>query len=148
MNDNAKLKRDIILEHYKNPKNKGLIDDNTYMFSNTNNESCIDEINLMVKIENNKIIDIRFDGEACAICTSSTSIMIDTLIGKTVEDAKKIYQNFESMIENREYDESKLEQAIVYDDIYKQPGRKKCALLPWWGIKKILDNIINISDKK
>ena len=77
------LKRSIILEHYQNPKNKGLIDDNNYIKVNMNNESCIDEIDLMVKIEDNKITDIRFDGEACAICTSSTSIMIETLIGKT-----------------------------------------------------------------
>ena len=133
------LKRSIMLEHYQHPKNKGLIDDDTYIKSNTNNESCIDEINLMVKIENGIIKDARFDGEACAICTSSTSIMIDTLIGKTVEEAKEILRNFENMIDEKEYDANLLQEAIVYDEIYKQPNRKKCALLPWWGIDKILD---------
>ena len=133
------LKRSIMLEHYQHPKNKGLIDDDTYIKSNTNNESCIDEINLMVKIENGIITDARFDGEACAICTSSTSIMIDTLIGKTVEEAKEILRNFENMIDEKEYDANLLQEAIVYDEIYKQPNRKKCALLPWWGIDKILD---------
>ena len=133
------LKRSIILEHYQNPKNKGLINDSTYLTSNTNNESCIDEINLMAKIDNNKIKDIRFDGEACAICTSSTSIMIDTLINKTVEEADEIYNNFENMINEKDFNKDILEQAIVYEDIYKQPNRKKCALLPWWGIKKIID---------
>ena len=133
------LKRSIILEHYQNPKNKGLINDSTYLTSNTNNESCIDEINLMAKINNNKIKDIRFDGEACAICTSSTSIMIDTLINKTVEEANEIYNNFENMINEKNFNKDILEQAIVYEDIYKQPNRKKCALLPWWGIKKIID---------
>ena len=133
------LKRNIILENYKNPKNKGLIDDSSYIFSNTNNESCIDEVNLMAKIIDNKIVDIRFSGESCAICTSSTSIMIKTLIGKSIKDTKKIYQNFENMIEGKPYDHDILGEAIVYDDIYKQPSRKKCALLPWWGIKKIID---------
>ncbi len=137
----SNLKRSIILEHYQKPKNKGLINDSTYLTSNTNNESCIDEINLMAKIDNNKIVDIRFDGEACAICTSSTSIMIDTLINKTVAEANKIYENFENMINEREYDKELLEQAVVYDDIYRQPNRKKCALLPWWGIKKIIDEV-------
>lgn len=135
------LKRTIILEHFQNPKNKGLIKDDTYKFINMNNESCIDEINLMVKINNNKIEDIRFDGEACAICTSSTSIMIDTLVGKTVEEVKDILINFLNMIDEKEYDEKKLEQAIVYNDISKQPNRKKCALLPWWGIEKILKEL-------
>ena len=74
------LKRTIIMEHYQNPKNKGLIDDTSYGFVNMNNESCIDEINLLVKIKDDKIVDIRFDGEACAICTSATSIMIETLM--------------------------------------------------------------------
>ncbi|MDD3452825.1 MAG: SUF system NifU family Fe-S cluster assembly protein [Bacilli bacterium] len=132
------LKRSIILEHYQNPVNRGLIDDNTYILVNTNNESCIDEINLMVKIENNKIIDAKFDGEACAICTSSTSIMINTIINKSLEEAIKIYDNFNKMLNEEEYDASLLEEAIVYDDIYKQPNRKKCALLPWWGLKKVI----------
>ena len=133
------LKRSIILEHYQNPANKGLINDKSYEFINMNNESCIDEVNLMVKIDDNKIKDIRFYGEACAICTSATSIMIDTLKNKTVEEAKEIYQNYENMIDEKDYDENILEQAIVYHDIARQPNRKKCALLSWWGIKKILD---------
>ena len=135
----AQFRRDIILEHYENPKNKGLIDDDSYIKVNTNNESCIDEINLMVKIEDNIIKDIKFDGEACAICTSSTSIMINTIIGKKVEDAIKIYNNFNKMVNEESYDSDLLEEAIVYDDIYKQPNRKKCALLPWWGFEKVIN---------
>jgi nitrogen fixation NifU-like protein len=135
------LKRSIILEHYQNPVNKGLIEDGTYILTNTNNESCIDEIDLMIKVENNIILDARFDGEACAICTSSTSIMIDTIIGKTVEEALNILNNFKNMIDEKEYDSDILEQAIVYDDIYKQANRKKCALLPWWGLEKAINKI-------
>ncbi len=133
------MKRSIILEHYSNPKNRGLIDDDSYIKVDTNNESCIDEIHLMVKIDDNKIVDAKFDGEACAICTSSTSVMIDTLIGKTVEEAIVIYENFNKMINEEQYDEDILEQAIAYDDIYKQPNRKKCALLPWWGFEKVIN---------
>ena len=135
------FRRGIILENYQNPMNRGLIDDDSYIKVNTNNESCIDEINLMVKVDNGKIVDARFDGEACAICTSSTSIMIKSLIGKTIEEAKEIYLNFLNMIDEKEYNEEKLEEAIVYNDIYKQPNRKKCALLPWWGFEKILKQI-------
>lgn len=137
----SNIKRSIILENYQNPKNKGLIKDDTYIQVNMNNESCIDEINLMVKVEDNFIKDIRFDGEACAICVSSTSIMINTLIGKTVEEAKNILDNYSNMIEEKPYNPSILEEAIVYDDISKQPNRKKCALLSWWGIEKILNQL-------
>ncbi len=135
----SKMKREIILQHYQNPKNKGLPEDGDFIYVNMNNESCIDEVHLKVRIENGKIVDAYFDGEACAICTSSTSIMIDTLLGKTVEEAKKIVENFGNMIDEKDYDDELLEQAIVYDDIGKQPNRKKCALLGWWGMEKVLE---------
>ena len=137
----SNLKREIILEHYQNPKNKGLINDEGYIKVNMNNESCIDEVNLMVKVKDGKIEDIRFDGEACAMCISSTSIMIETLTGKTIDMVKNILQNFLNMIDEKDYDKDILEQAIVYDDTYKQPNRKKCVLLSWWGIEKALKEI-------
>jgi len=138
---NQDFKRSIILQHYQNPKNKGLIDDDSYVKVNMNNESCIDEVNLMVKLANGKIVDVRFDGEACAICTSATSIMIETLIGKTLEESYEILKNYYNMIDEKAYNKEILEQAIVYDDIYRQPNRKKCALLPWWGIEKVLEEV-------
>lgn len=140
-----KTNRDIILENYKNPMNKGFDNETTkeYIKANSNNESCIDEINLAAKIENDRLIDLKFEGEACAICISSTSIMIETLLNKTVDEVCIIYDNFENMINGKEYNKFLLENAIVYSDISKQPSRKKCALLPWWGIKKIIEEYKN-----
>ncbi len=138
---NSEIKRNIILDHYQNPRNKGLTGNKDYKTINMNNESCIDEVNLEIKVENGIIKDIKFDGEACAICTSSSSIMTDTLIGKTTEEAKKILQNFLNMLDAKSYDKEILEEAIVYDDIHKQPNRKKCALLSWWGIEKLLNEL-------
>lgn len=135
----SNLKRSIILEHYQNPVNKGLIENEDYVKINMNNESCIDEVDLMIKFNNNKIEDIRFDGEACAICTSSTSIMIDTLKGKAINEAKEIINNFKDMLDEKEFNKDILEQALVYEDISKQPNRKKCALLSWWGIEKAIN---------
>ena len=73
----SELKRTIILEHYQNPKNRGLQNKDGYLKVNTNSKSCIDQIDLEILVEDGIVKDIRFDGEACAICTSSTSIMID-----------------------------------------------------------------------
>ena len=142
------LKRSIILENYQNPKNKGLIDDDSYLLANMNNASCIDEVNVMLKMENNIIKDVKFDGEACAICTSSASIMTETLIGKTKEEAKNILINFVKMINEEKYDGKVLEDAIVYSDIARQPSRKKCALLPWQAIEKIIIELDNQKDNK
>ena len=137
---NNELKKLVILDNYQNPKNRGLLNENTYNLINTNSESCIDQIDIQLKIKNNIIEDIRFDGEACAICTSSTSIMIKSLIGKTKEEAINILSNFQYMIEEKEYDKEILNEAIVFDDISKQPNRKKCATLSWDGVKTFLES--------
>ncbi|MCI9585342.1 MAG: SUF system NifU family Fe-S cluster assembly protein [Bacilli bacterium] len=137
------LKRSIMLEHYQNPNNRGLIEDDSYIKINMNNESCIDEVNLMVKVNDGKLSDIRFDGEACAMCISSSSIMVETLIGKSISEVREILSNFINMLDEKDYNPEVLESAIVYDDTYKQPNRKKCVLLPWWGIEKVLEGLDN-----
>ena len=136
---NNELKRTIILENFQHPKNRGLVDDKSYDKIVTNSKSCIDQIDLQIKIENNIVVDVRFDGEACAICTSSTSILINLLIGKTLDDALNIINNFENMINEKEYDSSILEEAIVYQDISKEPNRINCATLTWKGMKDYLE---------
>jgi len=138
---NEQLKRDIILDNYQNPINRGLVDAEGYIKINTRNSSCVDNIDVMAKLENGVFVDIRFDGEACAISTSATSIMIRTLIGKTIEEVKIIIENYEKMINEEEYDKDMLGELIVYDTISKQPSRKKCATLPFDSIKQIIEEI-------
>lgn len=133
------LKRMIILDNYENPVNKGLVDDNSYTKEIKNNSSCIDNFTIQLKTENNIIKDIRFDGEACAIAISSISISIKNLIGKTKEEAIKIIDNYNKMINEEEYDKDLLNELEVYDEIYKQPARKKCATLGINGIKDLLE---------
>ena len=133
------MKREIILDNYQNPKNRGLVDNSEYQVSDMDNESCIDHVTVQALIKNDIIEDVRFDGEACAICTSSASIMTGVIKGKKVDDAKEVITNFSNMINNLEYDPDKLEEASVYSDIANQPNRKKCALLSWWAIDEILN---------
>ena len=135
------IKREIIYDNYKEPINKGLIDDNSYLKSNTKSESCIDNLDFMMKIEDNIVKDIHFDGEACAISTSASSIMIKTLIGKTVDEVKEILLNYKNMIEEKDYNKEVLGELNVYDDIAKQPNRKNCALIPMQGVIKMLDEL-------
>ena len=139
----ANLKREVILDNYTNPSNKGLIKNSKYLTANTNNSSCIDNIDIEVLIEDDIIKDIKFDGEACAISTASTSIMTKELIGKSVREARDFILNFDNMINEQEYDQSLMNEAIVFDEIYKQANRKTCATLPYKGILKILDNYEN-----
>ena len=134
----VKMKRDIILDNYQNPANKGLPNDSTYIEVNSRNESCVDNITVAAKLVNDKIEDVEFDGDACAICTSASSVMTKELKGKSLEEAEKIIDNYERMINELPYDEDVLGELNIYNEVYKQPSRKKCALLPMDSIKKII----------
>lgn len=132
------FKREIILENFEHPFNKDGSDELNYEKSNSNNESCIDNIDLYVDIKDNIIRDIRFNGEACAISTASTSIMLKNIINKSVSDAIKYIENFMNMVNELEYNEDELNEGIAFTEIYKQQNRKTCVTLPYVGIIKVL----------
>lgn len=134
-------KREIILDNYQNPTNRGLVKDESYKKANTRSSSCIDNIDLMMKIEDGKVVDACFDGEACAICTSSTSIIVKSLIGKSVDEARDIIKNYQNMINEEDYDPEVLGELNAFDEIYMQPARKNCALLSSKSAVKILDEV-------
>ncbi len=134
-------KREIILDNYQNPTNRGLVEDESYKKANTRSSSCIDNIDLMMKIEDGKVVDACFDGEACAICTSSTSIIVKSLIGKSVDEARDIIKNYQNMINEEDYDPEVLGELNAFDEIYLQPARKNCALLSSKSAVKILDEV-------
>lgn len=140
------LKRSIIVDNYNNPFHKDISDVEGYIHINTNNESCIDNLDIYVKLNNDIIEDIKFDGEACVICISSTSIMLRSLIGKKLDEALVVLDNYLNMIEEKKYDTDLLGELNVYCDTYKQPSRKKCATLSSRGLKKIVLN--NLLDKE
>lgn len=132
------IKREIILENNSHPFNKKTINNSDFITANANNSSCIDNINLYLKINNNILEDIYFDGEACAISTSSTSIILKTLIGKNLDFINTFILNYEKMINGEEYQKDLMSEAIVFNTIYLQQNRKTCALIPIIGLKKAL----------
>ena len=136
----AEIKRSIILDNYQDARNKGVPNDiDGYIKVNSNSESCIDNIDIYVKLSNDVIEDIKFEGEACVIATSSSSILSDMFIGKSINEVESILINYYKMIEEQEYDRELLGEACVYDDIYKQPARKACVTIFARGMKKIMD---------
>ena len=92
-------------------------------------------------VEDNYIKDVYFNGEACAISTSATSIMLKNLVNKSVDEARLLIENYKKMINEEEYDEDLLKDLVVYDDIYLQPNRKTCALLPAKAVDKLLNSL-------
>ena len=132
------LKRSIILDNYQNP-NKKMVSGEDYIKINTRNVSCIDNLDIYLKFNNDIVEDITFEGEACVISISSTNILINLIIGKTKSEALYIIDNYLKMINEEEYDCEVLKELLVYDDTSKQPSRIKCATLSASGIKEFLE---------
>ena len=131
---------DLIMEHSMNSYNKKNLE-KPDLCEMGHNPNCGDEIKIEVKLNGNIIEDMAFSGHGCAISQSSTSIMIDTLRGKTIEEAKEIIKTFIEMIKREIKDEKeleKLEDAIAFKNISNMPARVKCALLAWHTMEKIL----------
>ncbi len=131
--------RAIIMDHYKYPHHHGLVEDEKYNQKHMSSASCIDDIHVQALIEDGIIKDVRFDGVACTISTASTSIMCDLIVGKSIEEAKTIMNEYNKMIDGQEFDEELLEEAIAFHGVGKQANRIKCATIGWRGIDAILN---------
>lgn len=142
MNDDlTDVYNELIMEHSMNSYNKKELENADYSEVG-HNPNCGDEITLQLKVNNGTIEDMAFSGHGCAISQSSTSIMIDTLKGKTIEEAKEIVKTFIGMIKRETTNEEeleKLEDAIAFKNVSNMPARVKCALLAWHTLEDILN---------
>ena len=132
---------DLIMEHSMNSYNKKKLD-NPDFCEVGHNPNCGDEITLEINVKNGVIDDLAFSGHGCAISQASTSIMIDTLKGKTIDEAKTIISTFIGMIKREISDENelqKLEDAIAFKNVSHMPARVKCALLAWHTINDLIE---------
>ena len=132
---------DLIMEHSMNSYNKKNLESYDYCELG-HNPNCGDEIQIQVKLNGNIIEDMAFTGHGCAISQASTSIMIDTLKGKTIEESKDIIKTFIEMIKREITDESelkKLEDSIAFKNVSNMPARVKCALLAWHTMEDLLN---------
>lgn len=130
------------MDHYKNPKNKGLKNTDPYHMVHLTNPSCGDDMRVEIVIAEGKVIDVRQDGKGCSICLSSASVMSDLLIGKTVEEAKKIINSFYSLVKGETVeDEESLGEAIAYVGVCDFPARIKCATLAWKCVEAAVEEV-------
>ncbi len=140
MEDLTDVYNELIMEHSMNSYNKKKLE-KADLCEIGHNPNCGDEITLEIKLNGNIIEDMAFSGHGCAISQASTSIMIDTLKGKTIEEAQEIIKIFIEMIKRETTDEEelkKLEDAIAFKNVSNMPARVKCALLAWHTIEDML----------
>lgn len=134
------LYRQVIMDHYKNPRNKGLLEADGYHQVHLKNPTCGDDVTVAVKVEDGKLVDIRHTGEGCSICCSSASVMSQTLKGKTLAEADEITKNFYEIVKGEAFDEElDMGDAPVYMGVSKFPARIKCATIPWKACEQAIE---------
>ena len=131
------LYQEIILDHYRAKHHSGLREPYACQVSHVN-PSCGDEIELRVRLDGDRVADVSYEAQGCSISQASTSVMSDLVIGKTVEDALALHEEFTQLMLSQgemEPDEDRLGDAIAFAGVAKFPARVKCALLGWSAFK-------------
>jgi nitrogen fixation protein NifU and related proteins len=131
------LYRQVIMDHYKNPRNKGILEDGALNI-NLNNPTCGDRIQLTLKVEDGKIESAKFDGEGCSISLASASMMTQAVKGLPVEDALKLARIFYDMMLGNDYDDESYDLGDIeaLQGVSKFPARIKCATLAWKAMEQ------------
>jgi nitrogen fixation NifU-like protein len=130
------LYRRVIMDHYKKPRNRGVLEEGNLTI-NMNNPTCGDRIQLTMKVDNGIVNDVKYEGEGCSISMSSASMMTQAIKGKKVEEALKLAEVFSNMMQGKEYDEDlDLGDIEALQGVSKFPARIKCATLAWKAMEK------------
>jgi nitrogen fixation NifU-like protein len=135
-NNLDQLYRRVIMDHYKKPRNRGVLENGSHTI-NMNNPTCGDRIQLTFNVEDGIVKDAMFEGEGCSISMSSASMMTQAIKGKNVEQALTLSQIFSDMMLGKEHDDSiDLGDIEALQGVSKFPARIKCATLAWKAMEK------------
>ena len=132
---------EILTDHNMNPIHKHALPDANMSLEGVN-PACGDDIVLSLKVEDGKILDGAYEGSGCAISQASADMMLDLLIGKSVEEAKRLSEIFLRMIKGKVTDAEReeLEEAGILQDVSHMPARVKCAALGWHTMDQMLED--------
>ena len=130
------LYRQVIMDHYKKPRNKGVLVEDS-LTVNMNNPTCGDRIQLTMKVSAGMVVDAKFEGEGCSISMSSASMMTQAIKGMKMEEAIKLSTVFSEMMQGKDYDDNlDLGDIEALQGVSKFPARIKCATLAWKAMEK------------
>jgi len=147
MDHRQELYQQTILEHNRSPRNFKKIERPTH-FAEGYNPLCGDHLNIYINLDGDVIKEIAFDGSGCAISKASASMMTSALKGKTVAEAKTIFDQFHKLVIGElkpDRDPNILDKLTVFSGIWQYPARVKCAVLSWHTMKGALDQVKTIS---
>ena len=132
------MMRAIIMDHSSNPTNKHTPQSEGYTKVHMHSDNCIDDLDIYLKVENNKVLDACFEGIACTISLSSTDIMCDLMKGKTIKEALYMIEQYQHMMHEEPFDDEVLDEAVVFVNTSKQAARIRCATIGWNAANEIL----------
>ncbi|MGL4624884.1 MAG: Fe-S cluster assembly sulfur transfer protein SufU [Culicoidibacterales bacterium] len=130
--------RQIIMDHYKTPRFKGLVEQPGFVTVHLKNPSCGDDMQVQTQVENGVITEVHHDGSGCSICCASASMMAQLVSGETIEQAQAKKQAFYDMVSGQGIDEELLDEAISLQGVAKLPPRIKCATLGWKAFEQTI----------
>lgn len=143
MSELRELYQQVILDHNKKPRNFRAQEDASAT-AKGHNPLCGDRITIYLKLDNDRIVDVSFQGAGCAISTASASMMTECLKGKSREEAEVLFQHFHHLLTQGESedaeDTSKLGKLAVFAGVREFPVRVKCATLAWHTFHAALDS--------
>ncbi len=141
MSELSDLYQEMILDHYRKPRNRGKLADADHQ-AEGHNPLCGDHVQIFLKIADGVVQDVTFEGGGCAISTASASIMTETLKGKTLEEAKRVFTQVHALLtgEQRDVEEhDDLGKLEIFSGVCQYPARVKCATLAWHTFDAALD---------
>ncbi len=132
------LYRQVIMDHYKHPRNRGSFEDESLTVE-MNNPTCGDRIFLQFKLDGDIVKDVKFTGEGCSISLASASMMTQAIKGKKINEALNMSELFSRMMLGEEVnvDDFGLEDIEALQGVSNFPARIKCATLPWKAMEKV-----------
>lgn len=142
MDDLEDLYREIILDHYKNPRNQGSLEGEQVIQEEGYNPLCGDEVKVSVIVEDGKLVDIRIDGQGCSISRSSASLMSEAVKGRSLAEVSQVVDRFKQMIgggEGEVLDVRSMGELAALQGVVKFPVRIKCATLAWNTLMEALE---------
>jgi nitrogen fixation NifU-like protein len=138
------LYQEIILDHYKHPRGRGLREPFAAEVHHVN-PTCGDELTLRVTLDGDTVTDVSYDGQGCSISQASASVLFEQLVGETVESGLATTEEFVRLMQSRgqlEPDEDVLGDAVAFAGVAKYPARVKCALLGWMAWKDAVSQAV------
>ena len=140
------LYQEVILDHNRKPRNYGKLDHASH-HAVGHNPLCGDRLNIALQLDNDQINDIAFEGESCAICKASASMMTAAVKGKSRSDAETLIHEFRELATGKldANHPNHLGRLTVFSGIRDLPTRVKCAILPWHTLHAALNSLDNAS---